>query len=438
MNLGSPYTCPTCEDAVDAESVLCTTCKEPRPRGGWPLDSRVGRVVLERYRLTKKIGRGASSEVFLAIDERLPSSAEASKVVVKVLSGLASESERKRFLNEVRAVRELRNPGVVKVYDAGFSGVTPCIVMEYLEGETLRAHMSRPLSDAESLTIAEQIATAMTEAHQKGILHRDLKPENVFLQGTTVKVLDFGAATFDDATGTQSNIGTPRYMAPEQMLPSHERTGALDARVDIYALGVILYEMLARRSPFEADSLEQLLKQKLMSVPEPLGGVRKGTSRALSEFVMSLLAQSPSGRPESMSIVADQLRNFTHGVAATPMASSPKQRTAWFVVGGIAIIGVLGAIAATSSSAMRPVVYFHAELRTVRSGQPSPPPPDINRLGALREVASTTESAMRPRGMAQSGKVAQTMSTPTVSTPSSSSSAAVSAGRTGSLRKDEF
>ena len=245
--------------------------------------------MLGPYRVQEKLGQGGMGEVYRARDSRLDRT-----VAIKLLTPrLASDPEfRERFDREARAVSQLAHANICTLYDVGevpragtHAPGPPFLVMEYLEGETLAARLARGgLATAEALDIATQIAGALDHAHRHGIVHRDLKPGNVMLTRSGVKLLDFGlakasaSAGLDPGVGAQSTVATPltaqgtilgtlQYMAPEQI-----EGRETDARTDIFAFGVVLYEMLTGEPPFRgspASVLGAILKEE----PPPLGDV---------------------------------------------------------------------------------------------------------------------------------------------------------------------
>src|SRR5262245_3207282 len=214
------------------------------------------------YQLLEPIGRGGMGEVYLALDTRL-----GRKVAVKLLlAEFTTDAERlRRFELEARAASALNHPNIITIHEIGETDSTHYIVTEYVEGETLRRRLTNApqiqLKLSETVGLVTQIAAALTAAHGAGIIHRDIKPENVMVRRDgIVKVLDFGRAKLTEpslpAVGTQSPtlarnrtdtgvvMGTPRYMSPEQA-----RGEKVDARTDIFSLGVVLYELLAGRAP---------------------------------------------------------------------------------------------------------------------------------------------------------------------------------------------
>src|SRR6185436_18397920 len=246
-----------------------------------------------------------------------------------------------RFLNEARAVNDIRHPRIVEVLDAGrLASGTPYIVMEHLTGESLAARLRQEgrLPLAVAVGIARQIAGALGAAHARGIVHRDLKPENVFLcEGgggdgdPTVKVLDFGIAKLraDLAGGgaetrpTGGLLGTPQYMAPEQW-----RTGVVaDARIDVYALGLIVFEMLSGTPPFMGDSWVDLLHLHISGAPPRLRERGVEVPAALEAVVRRALAKEPGDRLPSMAAFDEALSAFDVPPGGAAHAAVPARST---------------------------------------------------------------------------------------------------------------
>ena len=295
--------CPRCERCYEDEAVVCpddqTNTKSTLP-GTTLLNSR--------YRLERRIGRGAMGQVYLARDENLKTRRVAIKTIrPDVLSDedLQEGEAVARFEREARTAASVRHPHVVDVSDFGKSpeGVF-FLVMEYVEGETLYQLLRREgtITLQRALDLLRQITAGVEAAHDEGILHRDLKPANIFIMqrrrkdGTLagdgfVKVGDFGLAKIvsqslsdvTSASGPASRgiIGTPEYMSPEQMQPGT----ALDPRADIYALGTIAYHMLGGRPPFTGDIM-QLIAQKMMQEAPPLSSLRSDLSAPVEHAVM--------------------------------------------------------------------------------------------------------------------------------------------------------
>jgi eukaryotic-like serine/threonine-protein kinase len=243
--------------------------------------------LISHYRLIELLGRGAMGEVWLAEDTQLPR-----RVAIKLLPAhLASDHEAvERLLREARAAASVDHPAVVIVHEAGIERGRPYIVMQRVEGETLEERLGRgPLPPREAVAIAAEIADALAEVHALGIVHRDLKPANVILTTRGPKVLDFGVASVQDTsrlTTTGAAVGTPAAMAPEQI------SGLVpDNRADLWALGVMLYEMLTGKPPFAGRSFEALAHAVLNETP-PAPGI----SPDLDYLVLKLLRKDPTQR----------------------------------------------------------------------------------------------------------------------------------------------
>lgn len=265
------------------------------------------------HRVLSSIGRGAMGEVYLAEDETL-----GRRVAIKVMhpSRAGDPTSRQRFVRESRATAAVEHPHVVTIHRVGEHEGLPFIVMQHLHGRTLAAHRREagrmPL--AEALRIGREIAEGLSEAHGHGLVHRDIKPDNIFLEGPKrqVKIIDFGLARGmgDDALSSHVThdgavVGTPAYMAPERI-----DAGVVDARGDLFGLGVILYELLADRLPFEGTSMMSMLASIARGSPPDLRDVAADVPAEVSSLVMRLIAHDPAGRPASAEAVADELAAF--------------------------------------------------------------------------------------------------------------------------------
>ncbi|HET7224672.1 MAG TPA: AAA family ATPase [Candidatus Eisenbacteria bacterium] len=253
-----------------------------------------GHLLRGRYQLERELGRGASGSVWLAHDRRLDRA-----VAVKLLGdpqrlGLDTAA-RERLLHEARVAAGLNHPSIVAVHDVGEDEGRPFVVMELVPGGTLRAAGPLPLPTL--LDVARQLAQALAHAHGRGIVHRDVKPENIMLvqdgEHTLAKLADLGIAHAAQGTRLTSDgaiLGTAAYLAPEQALGS-----ALDGRADLYALGVVLYEQVAGRVPFEGDALA-VISQHLYAPVTPPRTFRPGLPAALEGVILRLLAKDPAQR----------------------------------------------------------------------------------------------------------------------------------------------
>src|SRR5262249_43972817 len=240
---------------------------------------------------------------------------------------LADDKEfSQRFLREAQICALLDHPGIVRAFDTGTDNGRPYIVMELLEGETLRARLRKgPVPEAEALTITRAVLAALGAAHKKGIVHRDIKPGNVFLcRDGGIKVMDFGiarAASDARLTGTGSQLGTPEYMSPEQA-----EGKPADARSDLYAVGALLYEMLTGEVPFQSESPVAVLHMQVNKEPPALPNrISKRTRGA----VMKALAKPPPARFQDADAMVCAI---TPGAAdagreAARVTPSPERRT---------------------------------------------------------------------------------------------------------------
>jgi eukaryotic-like serine/threonine-protein kinase len=253
---------------------------------------------LGTYRLISRLGAGGMGEVWRAEDTKL-----LRHVAIKILpTAMAQDPEwKERFVREARTIAQLNHPNIATIYSIEEDNDPMFIAMELVEGDSLGAIIARgPLAPSEAIRIASQTADALSEAHAKGIVHRDIKPDNILVARRLVKVLDFGIAKqiggADKAALTQGGmiIGTPHYMSPEQALGR-----AVDARTDIFALGVVLYEALSGHRPFTGASVTETIMQIVMNDPEDILTAAPRTPRGLAEIVRKCLKKQPDERFES-------------------------------------------------------------------------------------------------------------------------------------------
>lgn len=266
----------------------------------------------DEYDIERELPRGGMSRVFVATERALRR-----HVVIKVLSPeLAASLSAERFRREIAWAARLQHPLIVPLLSSGLAGSHLYYTMPLVDGESLRTRMNRerPMAIADITRIIEDVASALAYAHEEGVVHRDIKPENImFFHGRAV-VLDFGIgkALLDAATEetevlriTQAGmaLGTPMYVAPEQA----RADPALDHRADLYALGVVAYEMLTGHPPFTAKSPALVIEAHARRLPEPIETRRPDVPPTLSALVMKCLAKSPGDRPRNGREIVDAL-----------------------------------------------------------------------------------------------------------------------------------
>jgi eukaryotic-like serine/threonine-protein kinase len=305
------------------------------------------------YALERELGGGGMSRVFVARDERLDR-----RVVIKLLPpSVTATISAERFKREIMLAAGLQHPNIVPVLSAGEFGALPYFIMPFIDGESLRARMMRgPLSVRETVTILKDVVRALAFAHGRGIIHRDIKPDNVLLAAGAAVVTDFGVAKALSAsrqqmgvktpsptmTGVGTSLGTPAYMAPEQAAADP----STDHRADLYALGIVAYEMLTGAPPFHGRSPQALLAAQLSEKPAPLTSRRYDVSGPLSTLIMQCLEKEPAKRPKNATEILRALDDPGVQVSdAFQAAEAPKQRRKRFIEIGIGVL-VVGAVAA--------------------------------------------------------------------------------------------
>jgi eukaryotic-like serine/threonine-protein kinase len=318
---------------------FCSTCGalQVSPTG----DVNIGTVVSDRYRLVRLLGEGASGRVYEA---RQAVGRSERRVAVKVLHLKNADNPKlvKRVEREIEIACSLEHPSTIRVFDFGeTSDGRPFVVMEFIDGAPLATvlHEEGALPLERTVGIFSQVCGALQEAHDRGIVHRDLKPENIMLmqvggQQDLVKVLDFGIAKqIAPGAGPETIItdhgmvvGTPEYMSPEQF-----SGGSLDPGTDIYALGVMAYEMLTGRLPFHAEDLLEWAKSHAIDPPPPFDQAGAGgrVPDAAEAAVMHALAKRPEARPPSAAAFYAELAAALPGDTPPPLgrASSPPPPT---------------------------------------------------------------------------------------------------------------
>jgi serine/threonine protein kinase len=285
------------------------------------MDDLIG-TALGNYRILAKIGEGGMARVYKAHQENLDR-----EVAVKVLPPwyAADRSFVERFNLEAKLVARLSHPNIVTVHDAGEQDGHLYIVMQLVDGGTLRHRLDRLNQDGKAMDVAEvlpiftQLASALSYAHEQGIIHRDIKPVNVLMDRSSRPILsDFGiakvlASTHSDLTRPGAGVGTPEYMSPEQC-----QGGAIDGRADIYALGVMLFEALTGVTPFRADNYPALAHSHIYEPPPRPTSINPAIHPAVEQVILTALMKQPQQRFQRSSDVAEALNRATTLNPASP------------------------------------------------------------------------------------------------------------------------
>jgi len=308
--------CPVCDRKYDDEMRLCGfdgTPLEPVRQEGSIGDRYIGRTIKGRYQIIKKLGEGGMGAVYLAEQISM-----ARKVALKILQGNYANDEEfiGRFRREARLAASLNHPYIVTVhdFDQGEDELL-FIAMEYVDGQRLTDIIRRdgPLDIGRAVRLGVQIAEGLEAAHRMGVIHRDIKPENIMVVGDEdvekVKLMDFGIARLRDTGGmsrlTRAGVimGTPAYMAPEQA-----EGAEVSERTDVYALGIVLYEMLSGSVPFRASTPGAVLVKQIREAPLELRKLRREVPSAVERVVMQALEKEPEKRQRDMREIAQGLK----------------------------------------------------------------------------------------------------------------------------------
>ncbi len=278
-----------------------------------------GTLLADRYRIAGQLGKGGMGEVYRATDLRL-----AQTVALKFLPETAAKDPAllARFYNEVRVARQITHPNVCRVFDIGdFEGV-PFISMQFVDGENLASLLARigRLPQDKGVEIVRRLCSGLASAHAQGVLHRDLKPANIMIDGRgNALIMDFGLAGLaEEIRGADIRSGTPAYMSPEQL------TGAeVTVQSDIYALGLVMYEIFAGRRAWEADSLADLIRLRQESRPAEISSVARDIDPAIEQLILRCLDPEPGRRPASALAVAAALPGGDPLAAALAAGETP-------------------------------------------------------------------------------------------------------------------
>ena len=347
------------------------------------LSEELQRALGTSYTIERELGGGGMSTVFVASDNVL-----GRQVVVKVLPhDLAASVSVDRFKREIMLSAALQHPNIVPVLSAGQTDTLPYFIMPYVDGESLRARIARgPLSVRETVSILKDVSRALAYAHNRGVIHRDIKPDNILISGGAAMVTDFGVAKAISAsreratlgrgggpssggwssgtiTSVGTSLGTPAYMAPEQAAADPNT----DHRADLYALGVVAYEMLAGAPPFYGRTPQALLAAQLTEPPKPLATRRYDVPPALADLVMRCLEKESAKRPRTATEVARALDDpaVMSGEFTSLRAPRTKKGSWWRRLSLIAVVAVLLAAGLAAGT------YFRTRETLAPSSRPS-------------------------------------------------------------------
>ena len=287
--------------------------------------SRLTAALADRYRIERELGQGGMATVYLAQDLK-----HERQVAVKVLrEDLTASLGGGRFLREIKIAAQLQHPNILPLLDSGEAGGFLFYVMPYVAGQSLRERLAREgeLPVHEAVRLITEVVDALAHAHEHGVVHRDIKPDNVMLSGRHALVTDFGVAkAISEATGRNTvttlgvAVGTPTYMSPEQAAADPN----IDHRSDIYAVGVMAYELLTGRPPFVGSTPQQVLAAHVTEAPDPVTRRRPAISPALDAIIMRCLAKRPADRFQTAHELLTQLEPLaTPSVGMTPTQTRP-------------------------------------------------------------------------------------------------------------------
>ena len=326
--------CPDCGTWNRASALNCTRCKESLPEiaspNAEPPDPEIGalrRAAGGRYTIVRRLGSGGMANVYLARHVALDRS-----IVIKVLhTHLAREAEMvERFRREAEAACQLVHPHICGIIDYGALGESIYLVMPFLSGGSLADLLARDrtVPHGRSSGIAAQVACALDYAHRRGIVHRDVKPDNIlFDEDGHAFITDFGIATarfHARLTGTGRAMGTPHYMSPEQAMGK-----LVDGRSDVYAVGVMLYEMILGFPPFDGADSYSVGYKHVHEAPVSPDVVDSRTPPVLAAIIMRCLAKNPAERYQRGNDLADALLSYLSTQTVSRGATLPEARTAW-------------------------------------------------------------------------------------------------------------
>lgn len=269
--------------------------------------------LIEDYRLLKSVGKGAFAKVYQAVPDR--TLREADSVAIKVFSESALETDDfvGRVEREVALCQKLNHPNIMKILKSGQQNKVHYLIMEFVAGTTLRHKMNQGRMElGEACKLLSELSLALGHAHSQGIIHRDIKPDNVMLTSSGPKIMDFGLARLEgksDLTQTGTAVGTPHYMAPEQVLCNRE----LDGRCDQYSLGAVAFEMVTGEKLFDGEQTVQIAMQTVQDAPRDPRQLRPEVPERLAKCILRMLAKAPGDRFANMELAAQEFQAYLPG-----------------------------------------------------------------------------------------------------------------------------
>jgi eukaryotic-like serine/threonine-protein kinase len=420
---------------------------EPTPTLSVPAGS-AGRAKIPsqigRYQILERVGKGGMGVLYRGIDPVLDR-----EVAIKLMLGDFSDDHeqlRPRFYREARAVAKLQHRNIVTVFEFAEDGTTPYIVMEFLRGTSLASRMEspQPLTLDDKLDIVAQLCAGLGYAHEQGIIHRDVKPANVFLLNDgTVKLLDFGIAKLTTSNLTRQGdvLGSPSYMSPEQIMGNEN----IDGRADVFSTGVMLYELLAGRKPFDAETTTAIVLKILNEEPLAVETIDPMIPPKLCAVVKKALEKDPAARFASAADLARELQTIRRSLTATemrtiampaavgptiltaapPVAAAPPPAPAagrnWMVpavIGtGLVAAGLVAAVLLNRPSPRPPVAVATTDA-TTGAVKPTTPPPTAAPVAtekptpAVVTTSATKETRPTPPATSTGGATLQVVSEP--------------------------
>ncbi len=413
--------CPKCQADNPPDSRFCRKCASPLPAEedfafAQTKTLQMPTTMLERgstfagrYEIIEELGKGGMGRVYKVYDKKIKE-VVALKLIRPEIS--ADENTIERFNNELRLARKISHRHVCRMYDVGEEGASHYITMEYVPGEDLKRFIKRSgqLTVGKAVSIAIQVCEGLAEAHHLGIIHRDLKPQNIMIdaEGST-RIMDFGIARFLEGDGMTTQgvmIGTPDYMAPEQV----EQEG-VDQRADIYALGILLFEMVTGRLPFEGKTpLSVAMKHKTQDPPDP-ADLNVQVTGDLSRVVLRCLEKDKSERYQKVEDLLADLKNIEEGLPTTqkivPKAKSqpsdkitgPVKKKKFLIPALCVLAIILAAVIFQTIPKRETETGSRATSQPVKP--PAPPEIEVERgdVATKREAQHDPQAIVVPRGL---------------------------------------